>query len=352
MACFCVTCQDIVFLDKQGYLGQNAVTTSFQRRVYRKRGLPHRRMTMVNGPVFARHETFHPRYGWLKKGFDYVNKDNNVFIRDDASVVLGVGKNMVRAMKYWCMAFKVIQEDSSAPKNKARPVIPTDFGKNLLSDRGLDPYLEDPASLWLLHWELLKKPNIATAWHFAFNEFSLSEFTQSHLHEALIECIAKNFSGVTVSESSTKKDVNAIFRMYVKRAISKSKEINEETIHCPFAELGLINKIENSNYYTFKVGMKKGLTSSVIVAACLEYASSIEPGAKTINLTRLLYDQGSPGVIFKLTENNLYEAIEKIVIDYEDVSLSDGAGIIQLSYFDDPLRIAQTLLSDYYAQTN
>lgn len=307
---------------------------------------------MVNAPTFARHETFHPRYGWLKKGFDYVKKNNNVFIHDDASVVLGIGKNMVRAMKYWCMAFKVIQEDSYASKNKARPVVPTDFGKELLSDKGWDPYLEDPASLWLLHWELLKKPNIVTAWHFAFNEFHLSEFTQSHLHEALIEYIAKTFSAITVSESSTKKDVSVIFRMYAKRAISKSKEINEETINCPFAELGLIDKIENSNYHTFKVGMKKGLTPSLIVATCLEYASSIEPGARTITLSRLLYDQGSPGVIFKLTENNLYEAIEKIVIDYEDVSLSDSAGIVQLSYFGDPLRIARKLLSGYYAQTN
>ena len=116
---------------------------------------------MVASPVFARHETFHPRYGWLKKGFDYVKKDNNVFLRDDASVVLGVGKNMVRSMKYWCAAFKIIQEKPEAPKNISRPFIPTSFGEALLSDRGWDPYLEDPASLWLLHWELLKKPNLA-----------------------------------------------------------------------------------------------------------------------------------------------------------------------------------------------
>ena len=115
---------------------------------------------MVASPVFARHETFHPRYGWLKKGFDYVKKDNNVFLRDDASVVLGVGKNMVRSMKYWCAAFKIIQEKPEAPKNISRPFIPTSFGEALLSDKGWDPYLEDPASLWLLHWKLFKKPSL------------------------------------------------------------------------------------------------------------------------------------------------------------------------------------------------
>mgnify|MGYP005841106959 CR=1 FL=1 len=33
---------------------------------------------------FARHETFCPRYGWLKKGFDGVTGDPGVFDRDDA----------------------------------------------------------------------------------------------------------------------------------------------------------------------------------------------------------------------------------------------------------------------------
>ncbi|TKJ32899.1 MAG: hypothetical protein CEE38_22010 [Planctomycetes bacterium B3_Pla] len=306
---------------------------------------------MVNKLILARHETFHPRHGWLKKGFDYVKKDNDVFRRDDAAVVLGVGKNMIRAMKYWCTAFKVIQEKLEAPKNRTRPLIPTELGEALLSDKGWDPYLEDHASLWLLHWELLKKPNLATAWYFTFNEFHLSEFTAAHLHEALVEYISKTFSDITITESSTKKDVNTIFRMYGKRSISKSKVIDEENINCPFAELGLIEKIENSSYYTFKVGMKKGLAPSIIVATCLEFASSIEAGARTITFSRLLYEQGSPGVIFKLSEKDLYEAIEKLAMVYDDIALSDSAGITQLSYFPDPLKVSRKLLSDYYAQT-
>ena len=90
--------------------------------------------------VFARHETFHPRFGWLKKGFDKASQDSGIFLREDAPVLLGVGKNMVRAIRYWCSAFKVLENDS-----------PTDFGTKLLGAGGWDEYLEDPASLWLLH---------------------------------------------------------------------------------------------------------------------------------------------------------------------------------------------------------
>ena len=48
--------------------------------------------------AFARHETFHPRFGWFKKGYDLALGDAQVFLRDDAPVRLGVGKNMVRSL--------------------------------------------------------------------------------------------------------------------------------------------------------------------------------------------------------------------------------------------------------------
>ena len=63
-------------------------------------------------PVFARHETFHPRWGWLKKGFDAASANfdaasanKSIFLQEDAPVRLGVGKNMVSSMRYWCFCF-------------------------------------------------------------------------------------------------------------------------------------------------------------------------------------------------------------------------------------------------------
>ena len=39
-------------------------------------------------PIFARHETFHPRYGWLKKGFDKALDDPIIFSKENAPVRL------------------------------------------------------------------------------------------------------------------------------------------------------------------------------------------------------------------------------------------------------------------------
>lgn len=107
--------------------------------------------TAQRSVVFARHETFHPRFGWLKKGFDRASIDSETFLREDAPVRLGVGKNMVRSIRYWCQAFKLLEADQ-----------PTEFGIQLLGDAGWDSFLEDPASLWLLHWKLLEPPCYAT----------------------------------------------------------------------------------------------------------------------------------------------------------------------------------------------
>ena len=78
-------------------------------------------------PVFARYETFHPRFGWLKKGFDRAAQDLKVFLTDDAPVRVGVGKNMVRSIRYWCSAFKLLEDDQ-----------PTEFGIQLLGQEGWD----------------------------------------------------------------------------------------------------------------------------------------------------------------------------------------------------------------------
>ena len=193
-------------------------------------------------PIFARHETFHPRFGWLKKGFDLAEKDSGVFVQPDAPVRLGVGKNMVRSIRYWCRTFKVLQEDC-----------PSKFGRQLFSDQGWDTFLEDPASLWLLHWNLLKPTCEAAAWYFTFYIFRKVEFTSDELLTELSEW--QNTLGKKVVESSLKKDISCILRMYGME--EGKKNFQEDSIDCPFQQLGIIQNAGSSKRYGFKVGAKE-----------------------------------------------------------------------------------------------
>jgi len=49
---------------------------------------------------------------WLaQEGVDAAVHDSGIFLREDAPVRLGVGKNMARSIRYWCNAFKVLAEE-------------------------------------------------------------------------------------------------------------------------------------------------------------------------------------------------------------------------------------------------
>ncbi len=287
-----------------------------------------------NPSVFARHETFHPRFGWLKKGFDQASQDPQIFLDPAAAVRLGVGKNMVRSIRYWAQAFKLLQADQ-----------PTEFGRRLLSYTGWDPFLEDVASLWLLHWELLKLPCYATTWHFTFNEFKAVEFTELDLLNAL-EKHYQDEQGLRIASSSFQKDLRCLLKMYVEQP-SKSG-FTEDSIDCPFTELGLLHTAGDARIYTFRVGTKRNLPPAVVVAACLEFAAQERRGQGTIAVSRLLYEAGSPGLAFKLSESALCDAIERMAQRHDQISLSDAAGLIQFSFTADPLVLAEQILQDYY----
>jgi hypothetical protein len=288
-------------------------------------------------PVFARHETFHPRFGWLKKGFDRAAADPGVFLADDATVRLGVGKNMVRSIRYWCSAFKLLAEDQ-----------PTELGYALLGDRGWDPYLEDPASLWLLHWHLLQPPCQATTWHFVFNEVRGSEFTEEQLRNDLLD-YSERLPGRT-AESSLRKDLSCWLRMYVSQPPARRAKDSEESLDCPFAELGLVQRMGDRQHFAFRVGAKPTLPAAVVVYAALQQARAAGSTARTMPLGQLLYGVNSPGVVFKLDEAALAGAIEQMASQWPALSLAEAAGKLQFGFnVEDPALLAQEILECYYA---
>lgn len=297
-------------------------------------------------PIFARHETFHPRYGWLKKGYEKVLEYPDLFLRENATVILGVGKNMVRSIRYWMMAFKLLEEIQQ--RNKKITVFkPTNFAKELLDSNGWDPYLADHTSSWLLHWNLLKIPNKATTWYFIFNEFHKTDFTNDDINKELEKYVASRFPKLRVSDNSLKKDISCFLRMYGEKTLRGIKD--EDSIDSPFSELEIIKSAPDKKKFYFIIGNKPGLSSEIIVSSCLEYASLLNPGSRTVSLFNLLYNGGSPGLIYRLTESNISEAIENLAKREQSIRLGESAGIIQLSYDEEPTKLSKQILKNYYS---
>lgn len=296
--------------------------------------------------AFARHETFHPRFGWIKKGFDAVVANPRIFFQEDAHITLGVGKNMAQAIRYWCAAFKVTEQEP-ATNGSNRGYLASQFGHLLLAeDSGWDQFLENPASLWLLHWNLLKSPCLATAWRFVFNDFRQAEFSSDDLMRELSAYRDRN--GIKVLDSSLNKDITCLLRMYVEQP--HKKQITEETLDCPFVELGLIQQAGDAKHYVFRIGAKSNLPAEIVVASALEYVATLAPGQKTISIANLTYGDGSPGLAFKLTESAICQAIEEVSNKPGGVSLTDSAGLVQMSFQDAPEKLGLKFLKHYYSR--
>jgi hypothetical protein len=252
---------------------------------------------------------------------------------------------MARAIRYWCHAFKLL-EDSQIPGQRAVASRPSSLGLQLLLNDGWDPFLEDTASLWYLHWKLVEAPSHATAWRFAFTIFPERDFTIDQLAAGLQAFVDRIHPTARMAASSLRKDVLCIIRMY--SSATSPGVLSEESIGSPFSELGLIRPWPDSRTYAFDIGSKAHLPSAIAVACCLEFASVVAPNARTVALGRLLFDYGSPGMAFKLTESALLAAIEEVSKRTGKVRLSDTAGLIQLAFDDAPETLAAELLADHY----
>lgn len=264
---------------------------------------------------FGGHETFPFRYGWLKKAVDGVNS-----LGDDRAIVeLGVGKNMVRSIRHWGLATQMLKVGNG------RKLEVSEIGRLLLQE--WDPYLEDPASLWLIHWLLIHNPAKSAVWHLAFTCYPKPEFTKAGLLEYLIDFVARH--GLKVKDSTLSRDVDCFVRTYV--SSRSDRELLEDSFGCPLIELALIQPLRDGEGFRFAIGPKPTLPLEVFGYALFDYLEKAVSERQTLSLSECLYGQGSPGQVFKLDENSLIEYLEALQ-EYTGgaVLLDETSGLKQL----------------------
>ena len=292
---------------------------------------------MLRGPLYedgyrpqlSGHETFPLRYGWLKKAYDAVRKregqaDNGeVFSGPDAIARFGVGKNMVSSMRHWAEAAGVVVVDS-----RANHAATTSLGRRLFDDHGLDPYMEDPMSSWLVHWHLAGRSK-KTTWFWAFSHYPALTFEREGLAEA-IGRLAKDRKWPHASYATIKNDVACFVRTYVAQSPA-AKSNQEDGLESPLTELGLIKPIGRREGFRFVRGPKPSLGVGAFCYAVTDFWNERFPNANTLSLEALTHEPGSPGRVFLLDENDVVDMLAQL----EDATKgayrwSETAGLKQL----------------------
>lgn len=288
---------------------------------------------------FSGHETFVCRQFWLKKGFDYMVHGNS-FVKEEAVVGLGVGRNMVSAIRFWLNGFDILDKENDSL---------TKLGKYLFQDNtGKDPFLEDTASLWLLHYSIIKNEKVFIFNTF-FNEFAKEkvEFTKDHL----ISFLKRKTEEGDLKLFSTKtyeSDVNVFIRTYL-RSVDGKADIEDETSNL-LTELNLITPfnfrdVDNKLMQWYKLNQtnREEVPVHIILFAIMDrYGES-----NTIAFTELFEGINSPGAIFSITESGLENKLKEAADNWpSNLLYSNTAGnrVLQIRKSFDKWSI----LNEYY----
>lgn len=294
---------------------------------------------------FSGHQTFTLRYGWLEKGVRGVAEYPDLFFRDDALVYLGVGKNMVESIRHWCQVAQLIEPHPNSTRNSARSLRPTEIASHLLAKDGWDPFLEDDATLWLIHWLIATNPFTGTSWRLLFSCFNRSDFTRREFSNYVHDFVARE--ELKVGDSVIARDIECLIRTYVATSVSRKQAVAEESFACPLLQLNLIQSSPDGDLFRFAIGPKASLSTAVFAYALHEHFERQQSRTESMSIQECLYAEASPGQVFKLDENSLIEYLE----DLEDIMkgnivLDETAGVKQIyrkKKFD-PIKI----LNDYY----
>ena len=279
-------------------------------------------------PAFSGHETFPFRYTWLKKALDGVEQDPWLFLQEDALVRLGVGKNMVKSMLHWGLSCGVLEQQQGEGR-KPGQVVPTELGKSLLADDGWDPYLEDPATLWMLHWRIASVPDNCSTWFFVFNELGDTRFTRVGLVEHLL-AVARQRGWKKVSDASLKRDVDTFMRSYVPANTGRRGRSVEDFLDCPLFELKLIRDVGNSTYELVREA-RPTLPDEIFAHALAEYIQRNKANANTVSMEEIQFAEGSPGRVFMLDSQSIFERAERLgSLSNRGWSFDDTAGLSQV----------------------
>lgn len=301
---------------------------------------------------FAKHETFHIRDGWLFKGLDAIEQSPGIFLEEDAPERLGLGKNMVRALRYWMQATGLTIEEQ---RNRTKEQDPTLFGRMVYEH---DPYLELDGTLWLIHYYLISNKELATTWYWFFNHYAPGDFRRDDFVERLAQWINLQNSDVedatTVSEKSLHKDFDCLTRTYLPGQRERSPE---DQLECPLSSLGLLTATRNIDEETGKRFQRyhqhmpdiASIHPLVFLFVILNQQEQTRSSSHQVSLTATLRETGGAGRIFNIGIVMLEDLLVRLDNEYPDwrIKLIRTGGLDQITL---PEVSSEIVLTQYYEE--
>ncbi|MGA2264431.1 MAG: DUF4007 family protein [Acidobacteriota bacterium] len=298
------------------------------------------------------HESFPFRYPWLPKAVRFLAKDSRFFTdEDNAMVELGVGKNMVRAIRFWSLAAGMA---SSLAKNGGHEVTP--LGRSLLGPDGEDQYLEDIRTLWLIHWLLSTNHDAPLlAWDFLLNRWHEPDLVPSACLKALQREAGKQDDALSLV--TLEQHFNTFLHTYVPTRGRKG-EVLEDNLDCPLVELELIRRVgereldrssgKHEIIYAFDREEKPAITPGLFAYCLSLFWEQRHQTEATLPLSEVAHGHSSPGRVFQLPEEDIrtrLESLERTTEGLFTYTESTQVPLVKRNARPDPTRLLEQVYS-------
>ena len=287
-----------------------------------------------------RHGSFYIRNGWPTKIIDAIRTDSHIFSPNNellAVDTIGVGRVMIKSMRYWATAMGIAAErkDQQGVYHELTPL------GNLIEQNDL--FCSNKGTLWLLHRNLARSKNTATAWYWAFNVFEDISFTKASFSSAFYSFLQGN--GESYSKVSVEKEFDCFKNTYVAdQEFVLSKVIDENTLPF-FAPLSLIEYHGSGTFEKHK-SLVKDIPIHVLLACILMDNADHLKENKQINIDHLLNGEGQVCRYMILSYSALIELLQRLEnLRYLRLITNFGSRYIEINETD-----VGKLLAEHYSK--
>lgn len=257
----------------------------------------------MHAMVVNKHGSFYLRSGWGTKIIQAVNEDEMIFTpAKELKAVdnIGLGRVMVKALRYWADATGLTVEHKI--QNGIREE-KTDLFR-LINEN--DRYFQKPGSLLLLHRNLARNEENATAWYWAFNEFEKQAFTKEEFVEGLHYYLAVN--GMNIKKTAVDKEFNCFKNTYLSDKKFDIKTVMDEDTYPMLAPLHLLKQSEGKKIE------KSSLSKTSIPLFVLIYAIAMDNQEEStqggqISIDKIMEDKKQVGKYFCIRYSKLIEML-------------------------------------------
>jgi hypothetical protein len=246
------------------------------------------------------HDSFSLRKGWLHKGVRNILANENVFNATNVCDILGLGPNMVKALRFWLQASGIAENQRGAWQL-------TPLGDVINRN---DQYYEETGTNYIVHYKIATNVAQTTAWYWFFNEYQGRTIDRQQFSAEDGEFVsylkAEGYPS-TPSVKNLEDELACLVRTYYNRL---EKDDNpEETKICPLSELGLLALSDDvSKEYRKTSPEKEDLHPMIAYAVIMDNLNE----RVEIPIDTLRTEKCNIGRVFNLDRTVLIQLLEKL----------------------------------------